>query len=206
MTRLPWMAVCLLALTTGTAEAQIGVKAHVAYDTSSLDPAQSLDAVTGDNRTTGVTFGASVLRIWRGVFADVAFGRRTLEGTRVFRHAGQTFDLGIPMSVEWRPLDVAAGWRFETGRVAPYVGLGFSAIAYKERSDFSAAGDDVSDSARGLLLLAGADVAVTRWLGVGAEVRRRSVEGVIGQGGVSEEFGERGIGGTTVAVRVSIGR
>jgi opacity protein-like surface antigen len=199
-------AVSLVLASVAPALAQVGVRVHVSYDSSRLDPSRSLEVVTGESTATGMTVGGSVLRIWRGVFADVAGGRRSLEGQRVFRHGGQTFTLGIPVTIEWRTVDAVAGWRIEAGRVTPYAGVGMTTISYRESAAFAHTGDDVSGSARGLLLLAGAEVAVTRWLGVGAEVRRRSAEGILGEGGVSQEFGERSIGGTTLAVRVSVGR
>lgn len=188
------------------AAAQVGVLAHVSYDSTTFASKESFEAVTGTSSADGPGFGVTLTRLWRGVFVDVAAARRTLDGHRVFVHAGTVFNLGIPMTVEWRPLDVSAGWRMPAGRFTPYAGLGVTTIAYKESGDFAQAGDDVSDSASGLLLLGGVDVKVWRWVSLGGEVRHRSVTGVLGDGGVSEVFGEDQLGGTSFAIRLSIGR
>ena len=105
-----------------------------------------------------------------------------------------------------RPVDIAGGWRFVFGRVSPYAGAGVSLIAYEETADFAASGDNVSESKTGPLFLAGVDVAVIRWLHAGAEFRYRSVKGVLGDGGVSDIFGEDQLGGYALAVRISVGR
>ena len=103
------------------------------------------------------------------------------------------------------PLDLAAGWR--TGaRAQTYVGAGFTRITYEETSDFAASGEDVKESATGLLLLGGVDVALSRWVHIGGEIRYRRVDGVLGSSGVSEIFGERELGGLATSLRVSIGR
>lgn len=199
----------VLALTCGLAapaRAQVGVLVHGAYDSTTLASTESFEAITGTSSMEGVMVGLTLTRLWRGVFLDVAAGRRTLEGERVFVHAGTVFRLGIPTTIEWRPLDISAGWRMPAGRFTPYAGIGMTTIAYKESADFAQTGDDVSESATGLLLLGGIDVSVWRWVSLGGEVRYRSVTGVLGVGGVSDVFGEDQLGGTSVGVRLSISR
>lgn len=186
------------------AAAQFGVLAHASYDSTTFEATESFEAITGESSVPGLTVGVTLTRLWRGVFIDVAAGRRTLEGERVFVHAGTVFPLGIPVTIEWRPLDVAVGWRAAHRRFSPYAGVGLSTIAYKETADFAQAGDDVSESASGLLLLAGVDAPVWRRVSLGGEVRYRSVTGVLGESGVSEVFGEDQLGGTSVGVRLSI--
>lgn len=200
------LAAALLLVTAAPAAAQIGVIVHGTYDTTTFEAKESFEAVTGDSSVEGWTAGLTFTRLWRGVFVDVAAGKRTLEGERVFVHGGTVFTLGIPATIEWQPLDVAAGWRFAVGRVTPYAGAGVTTISYKESARFAQAGDDVSESKSGLLLLGGVDVAVWRWISLGGEVRYRSVTGVIGVGGASEAFGEDQLGGTSVGIRVAIGR
>jgi hypothetical protein len=188
------------------AAAQVGILVHGSYDSTRFEARRSFEAVTGASSVEGATFGVSATRLWRGIFVDVAAAKRTIDGERVFVHAGSVFRLGIPAAIEWRPLDIAAGWRFELGRVAPYAGVGATTISYTETARFAQAGDDVSESASGVVVLGGVDVAVWRWINVGGEVRYRSVKGVLGVGGASEAFGEDQLGGTSAAVRVSFGR
>jgi hypothetical protein len=56
------------------------------------------------------------------------------------------------------------------------------------------------------MFLGGVDVSIVSWLHAGGEIRYRQVKGIVGEGGVSAEFGEDNAGGVTAAVRVSIGR
>jgi opacity protein-like surface antigen len=200
------MATAVVMLAGAPAAAQVGVRAHGTFDSTTFHATESVEAITGASSVEGLTAGLTLTRLWRGVFVDVAAGRRTLEGQRVFVHAGTVFPLGIPTTITWRPLDIAAGWRMTGRRFSPYAGLGLTTIAYKETAAFAQPGDDVSESASGLLLLAGAEVPVWRWVSLGGEVRYRAVTGVLGAGGVSEAFGEDQLGGTSVGVRLSISR
>jgi opacity protein-like surface antigen len=202
-------AVVVLAVALGAAvpaAAQVGVLLHAGFDSTTFESKQSFEAVTGTSSVEGGTFGLTFTHLWRGVFVDVAAAKRTLNGERVFVHGGTVFRLGIPATIEWQPLDVAAGWRFGTGRVTPYAGVGMTTIRYKESARFAQASDDVSESASGLLMLGGVDVTVWRRFRLGGEVRYRSVTGVLGSGGASEAFGEDQLGGTSAAVRLSFGR
>jgi len=199
------MVVVMLGAATPV-DAQVGFLAHGGYDSTTFASTESFEAIAGTSTAEGVTVGVTLTRLWRGVFLDVAAGRRTIEGERVFIHAGTVFPLGIPTTITWRPLDVSAGWRMPVGRFTPYAGVGVTTIAYKETADFAQPGDDVSETTSGLLVLGGVDVAVWRWVSLGGEVRYRAVTGVLGVGGVSQEFGEDQLGGTSVAVRLSLSR
>jgi len=64
----------------------------------------------------------------------------------------------------------------------------------------------VSASRNGVVAIGGVDVPVWRWLHVGGEVRYRWVKGILGEGGVSDEFDEDRLGGISVALRVSVVR
>lgn len=203
-----WTLAVLVSMlgTAAPAAAQVGVLAHASYGSTVFEAKDSFETVTGTSNAPGFLAGVTLTRLWRGVFVDVASGRTTLDGERVFVHAGTVFPLGIPAAIEWRPLDIAAGWRVAGRRFTPYAGIGLTTIAYKETADFAQVGDDVSETASGLLLLGGVDVPLWRWISLGGEVRYRAVTGVLGVGGVSEVFGEDQLGGTSFAVRLSIGR
>jgi hypothetical protein len=172
----------------------------------SLSASDSFKAVAGTNRVSGFGAGATLTGIWEGLFADIAFSQQKLDGQRVFATAGTVYELGIPLEITLRPIDVGGGWRFLAGRISPYVGAGVTFVSYKETADFAQTGDDVSERQAGLLILGGLDVALIRWLYAGAEVRYRGVNGILGTGGVSGVYNEDSLGGVAVAVRMSVGR
>ncbi len=178
-------------------------RAYVTFGTLAMTASETFDAVADTSRMPVVGVGGAVS--WRGVFVDVAVSKGTLDGQRVFVLDGEVFDLGIPLEISVRPVDIAGGYRGTSGRLSPYAGVGVTFVTYEETADFADPGDDVSDRANGWLLLGGVDVSILPWLHAGGEVRYRSVKGVLGEGGVSEAFGEDNVGGTSVAVRVSVG-
>ena len=45
---------------------------------------------------------------------------------------------------------------------------------------------------------------IWRWIGAGADVRYRAVRDAIGEGGVSKEYGEDDLGGTSVRIRIIV--
>jgi len=198
------LAIVVLLPAAGQAQSASGLRGYVTFGSTSLTAADTFDAVAGSSRAPTIGGGVAAT-LWKGVFVDVAASRIKVDGERVFVNDGTVFPLGIPLEISLTPLDVAGGWR--TGaRVQTYAGAGITRIAYKETSDFSVAADDVDSSASGLLVLGGVDVALSQWLHVGGEIRYRRVEGVLGEGGVSEIFGERELGGFTAAVRFAVGR
>ncbi len=190
-----------------SAQTGVGVRGYGSFGSTTLAATDTFDAVADTTSASVFGGGAQVTNIWRSVFADVAVSRLTLDGERVFiGDDGTVFELGIPLEVTMRPIDIAAGWRFGFGRVAPYVGAGVTFLSYEETSDFSEAGEDVDESGTGALVLGGVDVLVWRWIHAGGEVRYRRVNGILGEGGVSSQFGEDDAGGISAAVRISIGR
>jgi opacity protein-like surface antigen len=129
----------------------------------------------------------------------------TIDGNRIFVNDGQVFNLGIPLQVKLRPLDIVGGWRFRYGRISPYAGAGITFLKYEETSDFSQSGEDVSESKTGPMFLGGVDVQVWKFIHVGGELRFRRVNGILGDGGASAEFSEDDAGGVGFALRISIG-
>jgi hypothetical protein len=182
------------------------MQAYFSYGAVSLASSETFDAVAGSTRAGSLGGGVQLTRLWRLLFADLGFSRQRLDGERVFVSDGVVFPLDIPLEVSFTPFDIAAGWRFERQRFSPYVGGGLSLITYKESSPFGRAGDDVNERGTGLLMLAGLDVPVWRFVSVGGELRYRAVSGVLGEGGASEAFGEDQLGGVQYSVRVSVGR
>ncbi|MEW6320800.1 MAG: hypothetical protein AB1635_06910 [Acidobacteriota bacterium] len=162
------------------------------------------------DRSSGPVFGGGGrVTLPVGVFVEVAAWRFSADGERVFVATGnQVFKLGIPTSVTITPVEVTGGWRFRHmfPRVVPYVGVGWSSYAYRETSDFAAAGEDVDERFSGVHLVTGADVRVQTWLHVGGEIAIASVPDALGAAGVSSVYNEKALGGTSLRLKIRIGR
>jgi opacity protein-like surface antigen len=199
----------VLSAVPALAQRSMSPRGYVTYGSTVFSSTDSFEAVAGESSKTGVGGGGALLGIWRGVFVDVGVSQQTLDGERVFVDAGTVYRLGTPLTIKMRPIDLAAGWRFnfrKLPRVSPYAGAGASLISYTETSDFAGPADTVDDSKSGGLFLAGVDVAVMRWVHAGAEYRYRAVKGVLGNAGISDIFGEDQLGGYAFALRISVGR
>jgi opacity protein-like surface antigen len=182
---------------------RIGVRAYAAVDLDRLAAQKSFDAVLGSSQLTGFGGGVDVLNVWKTLFLRVSASRISKGGNRAFVFNGQAVSLGIPITVQMTPIEVAAGWRFVSGsRVTPYIGGGALFVKYAETSAFAGSGDDVSQSNRGYCAFGGADVTISGWLVVGAEGEYRNVPHALGTGSVSQDFGETNLGGLTVRVLI----
>jgi hypothetical protein len=184
-------------------------RGYVLFDSTSLAAADTFDAVIGKSRLSMTGGGGEVLGLWKGLFARVAFSSVDASGSRVEVYDGDVFPLGIPLTVELRPLELAGGWRFAAaggGRVVPYAGGGLLRMGYRETSDFALAGENVDATYSGTLAFGGVDVRLVSWLFGGAEVQYRSVPDALGAGGASEAFGENNLGGFTFRVLVGVRR
>jgi opacity protein-like surface antigen len=190
-----------------TGQSEVGLNGYGVLGDMRLDAAQTFKAVSETSHGRLLGAGIQVTNIWRSLFVEVAVSSMTIDGERVFideERAAQP--LGIPLEVSMRYVDVAAGWRTRHGRLSPYAGGGFSALRYRERSEFAQPGEDVAEGGTGPLVLAGVDFTLSRWVRIGAELRYRRISGVLGSGGASAEFHEDSAGGVSTALRVSIGR
>jgi hypothetical protein len=201
------VAGCLvLSAASASAQSPVGVRGYFTYGAVIFSATETFDAVAGKHGAPSLGGGASVTGLWRGFFVDVALSQQSIEGERVFVDDGEVFPLGIPLKVRFRPLDVAVGWRTTMRRYSPYAGVGLSRVSYQETSDFSLADDKVSAARNGAVAMGGVDVPLWRWLHVGGELRYRWVKGILGEGGVSDEFDEDRLGGISAAVRISVVR
>ena len=206
--RRAFAAACLAVALPSSAAAQppLAIRGYGVFGIATLAATDTFDAVAGTT-TAPIVGGGAQAALWRGLFADVAVSWLSIEGERIFVDAaGTVFQLGIPLEVTMRPVDLAAGWRISFGRITPYAGAGVTFLSYEETSSFAEAAEDVSESGTGMLVLGGADVRVWRWVHAGGELRYRRVRGILGEEGASAEFGEDDAGGFSAAVRVSIGR
>jgi len=155
-------------------------------------------------------WGAGVELAFRpGLFVDVTGSRFERDGQRAFINQGQVFKLNIPMTATITPIEVAAGYRFDTPHprtIVPYVGGGIGWYGYKETSSFAAAGEDVDTRHEGFQVFGGADMRVHRWVSIAVDVAYTHVPGILGEGGLSQQAGENDLGGVAGRVRVMIGR
>lgn len=185
---------------------QLGIKGYGTYGTTAFAASDTFDAIAGSSTFANLGGGVTVTNIWRRVFVDVGISQTELDGQRIFVDNGTVFELGIPLNVTVTPIDAAAGWRASSGRLSTFLGAGVTSLSYKETGGFAADGENLTKRRSGPLLLVGIDVALTRWMQVGGELRYRAVKGILGEDGASEAFNEDQIGGMSAGVRVSVGK
>lgn len=183
-------------------------RGYVTFDSTALAASQTFDAVVGKPRLSMVGGGGELLDIWKGLFARVAVSSVKETGSRAELFNGEVIPLGIPLTVELRPLEVAAGWRVPllAGRLVPYGGAGVLRMGYRETSTFAMAGEDTSETFAGSVVFGGVEARIVSWIVAGAEVQYRTVPDALGQGGLSEAFGESDLGGTTLRLLIGIRR
>ena len=144
-----------------------------------------------------------------GLFVEVSASRFKKAGHRAFRANNQNFSLGIPLTTTLTPFEISGGRRFRLARwprVIPHVGAGFGSYGYKETSDFSESGENVDTRHAGYLAVAGAELRVHRWVGVGVDAQFTHIAGILGQGGISKDAGEDDLGGIAARVKIMVGR
>lgn len=145
-----------------------------------------------------------------GPYLEVGAWRFRQDGERAFVGVGgDVFRLGIPATVTMTPLEVTAGWRFRGllgRRVTPYLGAGFTSLRYEETSEFAAADEDVNERFSGYHLTGGVEWRLHRWVALTGDVMWTAIPDAIGGGGVSQVFEEDDLGGTSLRVRIVLGR
>ena len=200
----------LVALDTPPAGAQeIGFRGFGDVGGTRFAAAHSFDAVLGTHR--GVVFGGGIDAVLpSGIFVGVRASRFQKNGTRVFVLDDQVFDLGIATTVRVIPIQLTGGYRFKVARrhVVPYVAGGVGWFRYSENSDFADTSENVADTFTGYHVLGGAELRMSRNLGVAGEAEWSVVPDALGHdpSGVSSSFDETDLGGITFRVKVVIGR
>ena len=200
-------AVCVGATGASAQTTGIGARGFATVGLVTFTAKDSVEAVLG--KPSGPIFGGGgqVLLPW-GIFVQVSASRFKQDGERVFVGPNdEVFRLGIPLEIAITPLDITGGWRFgRWPRVVAYAGGGYSSYRYQETSDFAEAGENVDERFTGFHVMGGAEYAVSRWLAIGGEVAWASIPDALGQGAVSAAFDEDNLGGTTVRLKISVGR
>jgi opacity protein-like surface antigen len=117
--------------------------------------------------------------------------------------------LGIPLTATITPLEVMGGYRFKlrgAPRLVPYAGAGVGSYGYKETSDFSDPSENVDTRHTGYLAVGGVEFRLHRWMGVSVDAQYTHVLGILGTAGISQDAGEKDLGGIAARFRVIIGR
>jgi len=187
----------------------IQIGGYAMFGRINFTASESFDAIVGDPSGSIFGGGARIGLPLGGLFVDVGAWRYHAEGERVFVANDQVVELGIPVEITVTPLELSAGWRFrirQAPKFTPYAGGGFTILKYQETSDFATGNEDTDDSFNGYHLFGGAEYKILRWLGVAGEASWSTVPDAIGESGVSEAFDETDLGGTTIRVKITIGR
>lgn len=187
---------------------RLQIRPFVSAGTTWFTASKTFKAVLGSGQ--GQDFGGG-LNLTRGpAWIEVGARRFEKSGERVFvTSGGQVFPLGIDTDVSMTPLEVTAGWRFRprfNGRVRPQLGVGYTRLRYEESAAFAQDGDDVDETFNGFHVVGGVEVRLHRWVGLGGDVVWTSVADALGEGGASKAFGEDNLGGTSLRVKLVIGR
>jgi len=192
------------------AEAQtLSVRGFADVGATAFTASKSFGAVLGSR--AGTVFGGGVeVRLSAPVFVSVRGSQFRKHGERVFVFEGETFPLGIRSTVAITPLELTGGYRFraDRARLTPFLGGGIGWHRYAESSEGADDDENVSGMHRGYHVLTGAEFRLTGWLGVAAEAQWTTVPDALGRNpnSVSAAFEETDLGGTSVRVRLVIGR
>lgn len=153
--------------------------------------------------------GGVEIAMRHGFYADVTVSQFSKTGQRSFVFNGQTFRLGIPLTGTITPVEVTAGYRLRVGqggRVFSYAGAGLGSYQYKEASQFSDPAENIDTRHTGFLGVYGFEFHVVRWIGLSADVQYTHVNGILGQGGISQQFKETDLGGIAARLRIIVGK
>lgn len=187
---------------------RLQIRPFVSAGTTWFTASKTFKAVLGSGQ--GQDFGGGINLTQGPAWLEVGARRFSKSGERVFvATGGQVFPLGIDTDITMTPLEVAAGWRFRPlfgARVRPLIGVGYTRLRYEESAAFAQDGDDVDESFNGFHVVGGAEVRLHRWVGLAGDVVWTSVADAIGEGGASKAFGEDNLGGTSLRVKLVIGR
>src|SRR5262245_46619217 len=165
--------------------------------------------------TVEAAFGQSVQPFYGGgielvsgtYFLDLGASRFHKDGQRAFIFEGETFPLGIPLSVTITPVEFTFGYRFNSRRaVVPYAGGGIGSYRYQEESPQAENGDDIDTREIGYLAVGGVEFRTARWLRIAVDVQYSYVPDILGEGGISAAAGESDLGGVAARLKFVLGR
>lgn len=209
-----FMAVSVVAfglVVTREATAQTGelmFRGFADFGSTTFTAEQSFDAVLGSDR--GAVLGGGLeLVLPQRISVAVRASRFRRTGERVFIFGDQQFDLGIPVTVSIVPVQLTGSYRFDYGRrFVPYAGGGIGWHRYRESSSFAEEAENIDEVFRGFHAIGGAEVRVVPWAAAAFEVEWATVPDALGidANSVAREFQESNLGGTTIRVKIAVGR
>ncbi len=153
---------------------------------------QSVNAVFGGDSASllGVQLEA---QFNMGLFVGLSYETGDVSGKRVVLIPNRPpIQTNIDEELEIKPFRVTAGWMFRKDESwAPVVGAGLTSLSWSE----DGGGESVSGSDTGYHLMGGIRYQRERF-SIGGEVEISSASGSVGEGGVTQFFGEDDLGGT----------
>jgi len=191
------------------AKAKLGVRGVAEVSGAWMTASESFKAVTDTSMRVQFGGGVQVVNLWKGLYAEGIVGWSSLDGSRVFVYNDTVYDLGIPVSITFTPIDAGGGWRFPLGKkrkAHAYAGGGVTFMKYQEESDFADAEDNADETFTGFYAAGGLEIPLTKWFRLRGEARYTSIPNALGAAGVSVDFNETDLGGIAVAVKLAIGK
>jgi len=189
-------------------EPPISFRPYVMGAINAFAATETFKAVFG--KSYGAFFGGGLQVAFHGkYYVDVGASRFSETGQRAFFANGQSFGLGIPLTVHITPLEITAGYRFRPRsmpKVRPYLGGGITSYAYEEQSNFDEPGEGLTTRGTGVIGVGGVEFRVHKYVGITADGAVAHVPGILGQAGISKDIGESDLGGISARVRLIIGR
>jgi hypothetical protein len=184
----------------------VSVRPFFVLSGEQMSAKKSFDAIFG--RSFEPFYGGGVSLVLRdGVWVDVAVSRFEKTGQRAFDNNGQTFSLGIPLTIAITPIEVSGGYRFRTRpRLWTYLGAGVGSYGYDESSSDAIAVENVSVRHTGFLVVGGVEGRVQKWISLAGDVQFTRVSGILGTAGISKDVGENDLGGIAVRFKVIVGK
>jgi hypothetical protein len=185
----------------------VSIRPFLLVSAQKFAAADTFDAVFETSRGTFLGGGGQVT--FGRVFIEVSASRFHDTGERAFTNDGDVFRLGIPLTVRITPVEVSGGYRAALTSapwLVPYGGFGVGSYRYEETSDFAEADENVDVRHTGYLVLGGAEVRLHRWIGVSVDAQYTHIGDVLGNDGLSKDFGEDNLGGVAARFRVIVGR
>jgi opacity protein-like surface antigen len=202
------LVMVLVLLSASPALAQrLALRGVLTYGAINWTADETFESALGKSSSPIWTAGGQLL-FPSGVFVEVTTGRLNEDGERVFVNGnGQLVNLGQPLTITLRPIEVTGGWRYSGWwYFAPYAGAGYSAYRFQELSEFAGPGENIDERFDGFHIVGGAEYLPVRWLAIGGELQWSSIPDAIGTSGRSAVFNESNLGGTTLRVKLTIGQ
>jgi opacity protein-like surface antigen len=185
----------------------VSIRPYLLASAQTFAASDTFDAVFGDARGTFLGGGGQVT--FGRFFIDIGASRFKRDGERAVSFEGQVFHLGIPVTATVTPVEFTAGYRLRLSsapRVVPYGGAGMGLYRYQETSGFAEADENVDERHSGFVAYGGAEFRLGRLVGLSLDARYTRVSGLLGEDGLSKDFGEDDLGGVAARVRVIVGR